>query len=148
MKRSTYDPTPYEVWCRDAMLPHDLVQGEHFQSWGFIVANDVPEPWQPGWNCDEVRTWRTRDPLETRTLPGDQDHARTVWVPDESAWLDRLTSAGYDVSCSRPFDVVLVALLGPMIRASGSSSWAHGLALCWAQTPEGLAHFEALEVGR
>lgn len=137
--------TAYEEWCRDAMLPRQLSYGDHYQTW--FDCTRLYHPSREGWDSEEIDRWL---PLRrgTRTMPFEADGVREVWVPDERAWLDRLTAAGYGVSIGARFSVGLVAPRGPVIAAVNAVSWAHGMALCWAKTPEGLEHFRKLEAGR
>jgi hypothetical protein len=133
----------YQEWCRDAMLPRYLGYGEMRQTW-FRSSVD-------GWDCTEPEQWLPRRREAQLAVPKLLDRSRIVWVPDERAWLGWLTTAGYSISIGARthedrYPVGLVQPRGPVIRAVNAISWAHGMALCWAQTPDGLKHFRLLEV--
>jgi hypothetical protein len=132
----------YQEWCRDAMLPRALGYGELRQGWYRQPGG--------GWECNEPAQWLPVRREAQLPMPMEYDGFRVVWVPDERAWLDWLTTASYNVvASSRPraerHPVSLVPEDGLTVYATGAVSWAHGMALCWAQTPDGLKHFRALE---
>jgi hypothetical protein len=127
----------YQEWCRDAMLPRFLSYGEQWQQWS--RPNDE-------WLSNDIQIWWPRNRAGQIQLPHVIGDFREVWVPTEAEWLEWLTTAGYNVvASSRPreerYPVTLVPEDGLTVNASGAVSWAHGMALCWALTPEGLRHF-------
>lgn len=140
----------YQEWCRDAMLPRHLGYGEQWQTW---YEGRIYSPPREGWDADEPVLWLPQS-KGSRSLPTNRDGIREVWVPTEADWLDWLTTAGYSVSIGARthedrFPVGLVQqrqVTGTV--AVNAVSWAHGMALCWAQTPEGRKHFGRLEACR
>jgi hypothetical protein len=141
----------YLEWCRVAMLPRELQYGDRRLNW--YQDYRVLGGWAPG----DLLEWMPVDRKASRSLPRQSGGLVEVWVPTEADWLDRLTEAGWSVKAAKdsgqcwvlvtdrdgigsPLDLRPAA---SVFRAT-ANSWAHALALCWEQMPEGVEHFAAL----